>query len=103
MLVCKEKPVQQTDLAACVRAIDKCTLKKSKHVRANNSSFLNKKISKAIMDRTRLRNKFLKNLSRENRFAYIQQRSFSISLIRKTKLEYLNNLNQRNVTDNKFS
>ena len=40
------------------------------------------------MDRTRLRDKFLKNQSLGNRFAYYQERNFCVSLIRTTKLEY---------------
>ena len=51
------------------------------------------------MDRTRLRDKFLKNQSLGNRFAYYQERNFCVSLIRTTKLEYFT-LNQKNVTDN---
>ena len=53
----------------CVRAHDKCAPKKSKYITPNNSPFMNKKISKAIMDATRPRNKFLKNRSPKNKFA----------------------------------
>ena len=34
---------------------------KDKYVRANNAQFMNKILSKALVNRTRLRNKFLKN------------------------------------------
>ena len=63
---------------------------------------MNKKISKAIMDRIRLRNKILKNRSPENRFAYNQQRNFGVSLMCKTNLKYFSNLNQKNLTGNKL-
>ena len=53
------------------------------------------------MIRSRLRNKFLRNKTPENRFAYNQQRNFCVSLIRKTKIEYFSNLNEKNITDNK--
>ena len=53
------------------------------------------------MIRSRLRNKFLRNKTPENRVAYNQQRNFCVSLIRKTKIEYFSNLNEKNITDNK--
>ena len=49
---------------------------------------MNEKITKTIMDRTRLRNKLRKNRSPKNRFTYNQQRNFCVSLIFKTKFEY---------------
>ena len=67
--VCNEFPALQIYLDICVRAHDKCAPKKSKYVTPNNSPFMNKKISKAIMDATRPRNKFLKNRSPKNKFA----------------------------------
>ena len=36
-------------------------------VRGNNSPFMNKTLSKAVMNRSRLRNKFIKNPSLENK------------------------------------
>ena len=53
------------------------------------------------MNRTRLRNKFLRTRSAEDRFAYNQQRNFCLSLIRKAKKDYYNNLDHKKVTDNK--
>ena len=43
---------------------------KEKYVRANNAPYMNKTLSKAIMNRSRLRNKFLKNPNDENRAIY---------------------------------
>ena len=57
---------------------------------------------RAIMDQKRRRNRFLKNLSPENRFAYNQQINFCVSSIQKAKLEYFNYQNQKNVIDNKL-
>ena len=53
--------------------------------RENNGPFMNEKITEEIMDRTRLRNKFLKNRSPENRFPYDQQRKLRLPLIIKTR------------------
>ena len=54
------------------------------------------------MDRTRLRNKFLKNRTAENKLAYNRQRNYCVSLTRKSKRDYYNNLDIRNVTENKL-
>ena len=62
---------------------------------------MNKNISKAMMDRTRLRNKFLKIRSIECKLAYNKQRSYCVSLIRHTKREYYNNLDHKYIIDNK--
>ena len=97
----KHQPLQ-TYLNVCIRALDVCTPRKTKFVRANNSPFMNKNISKAIMNRSRLRNNFLRNRTPENRIAYNQQRNFCVSLIRETKREYFNSLNEKLVTDNKL-
>ena len=48
---------------------------KQKHIRGNQFPFINKHIHKAIMNRTRLRNRFLKEPSQMNRLAYKKQRS----------------------------
>ena len=46
----------QTYLNVCIRALDVCAPRKITYVRANNSPFMNKNTSKAIMTRSRLRN-----------------------------------------------
>ena len=53
------------------------------------------------MKRTRLRNKFLKYKTIENQEEYNKQRNYCVSLLRKTKRSYYENLNERNVTDTK--
>ena len=51
----------------CNTVLDKQLPKKKKYVRGNQSRFMNISLSKAIMLRTKLRNKFLKNRSNENK------------------------------------
>ena len=53
------------------------------------------------MDRLRLRNKFLKTRSNEDKKAYNTQRNYCLTLVRKAKKDYYNNLDHENVTDNK--
>ena len=57
-------------LQRCKEALDIRAPLKSKYLRSNHSPFMNKNISRAIMDRTRLRNKFLKSRSTESKLAY---------------------------------
>ena len=61
-----------------------------------------KESSKAIMTRTKLRNIFLQNRSEKNRIRYTKQRNFCVSLLRKTKKRYYENLNEKSVVDNKL-
>ena len=49
-----------TFMTICKDDFDNGVPIKNKNVRSNNSFFINKKISKALMNRTRLRNRFLR-------------------------------------------
>ena len=62
---------------------------------------MSKALSKAIMQRTKLRNKFLKVPSAENKFSYNKQTNWCVSLLRKEKKKYFANLNEKDITDNK--
>ena len=62
---------------------------------------MNNKLNKAIMNRSRLRNRFLKNKTEENKKAYNRQRNYVVSLLKKSKHEYYNNLNTKDIIDNK--
>ena len=53
------------------------------------------------MNRIRLRNRFLRTRSNGDKEVYNEQRNYCVSLIRKTKQEYNNNLDHRKVADNK--
>ena len=86
----------------CYKALDQCALKTKKYIRANNSPFVNKSIKKAIMNRTRLRNKYFKHKTFEKKLAYTKQRNYCLSLIRKAKTEYFGNLDEKTVKDNKL-
>ena len=53
------------------------------------------------MKRSRLCNKYLKNNNEENRKLYAKQRNYCVSLLRKTKTTYYENLDKRKISDNK--
>ena len=74
---------------------------KKKYARGNQMPFMTKNLSKEIMTRSRLRNKYLKHKTEENRLLYTQQRNKCVSLLRKTKMNYYGNLNEKDITDNK--
>ena len=74
---------------------------KKRYVRANQEPFMNKKLSKEIMTRSRQRNKFLKTKTDANRKAYNKQRNYRVSLFRREKKCFFNNLEKKKIVDNK--
>ena len=74
---------------------------KMKYIRSNNSPFMNKELSKAIMVRSRLRNKYLKFKTIVFRNAYKRQRNYCVSLLRKIKKNFYEHLNPSFISDNK--
>ena len=88
-------------LDTCRTVLDKQAPRKKKYVRGNHSPFMNKELSKAIMTRTRLRKKYLKNRTLLNQKQFNRQRNNCVKLLRKTKKQYYSNLNEKNVIDNK--
>ena len=85
----------------CVEVLNRHAPLKEKYMRANNSPFMNKVLSKAVMNRSRVRNKFLKNPNDENRLNYTKYRNYCTGLFRKEKRLYYNNLNMNLITDNR--
>ena len=64
-------------------------------------SFITKIHSKEIMTRSRLINKYLKHKTEEYRLLYTQRRNKCVSPLRKTKMNYYGNLNEKDIRDNK--
>ena len=60
-----------------------------------------KELHKAIMKRSRLRNKFLKDRTENNQNNFKLQRNFCKKLLRTAKKLYYSNLDIKKVTDNK--
>ena len=63
---------------------------------------MNKTLSKEIMKRNRLRNKFLKNRNDYKKKEFSKQRNYCMSLVRKSKKLYYSNLDEKKVTDKTF-
>ena len=62
---------------------------------------MNKMLSKAIMQRSKLRNLFPKKRTEENRNSYDKQRNLCATLLRKSKREFFGSLNETEFCDNK--
>ena len=72
-----------------IDVLDKLAPVKHKYVRANQAPFMNKTLNKSVMDRSRLKNKYLKNNTQENWLAYKKQRNSCVSLFRKEKKVFI--------------
>ena len=75
--------------------------KKQKVIRGNNAPFMNKTLSKAFMTRARLRNKYYKNPTPENKNAYTKQKNFCTNLLKREKKKYYNDLDTKIFDSNK--
>ena len=84
---------------SCKKVLDKIVPWKKNWARGNHSPFISKVPSKAIMVRTKLRNTFQKNRSKENKKSYNIQQNYCVSLLWKSKRDYYNNLNKKNICD----
>ena len=62
---------------------------------------MRKNLRKAIMTRTRLLNKYRKDSSAGNLFAYKRQINFCVKLLRKSKIDFYNNLKVKRITDSR--
>ena len=75
---------------------------KHKYTRANQAPFMNKFLQKAVMNRSRLKNKYLRNKTSESWEAYKKQRNTCVYMFRKGKKEFYNKLDTKTVIDNKL-
>ena len=75
--------------------LDKHAPLKKRYVRANQSPFLNKKLSKEIMKRSHLKNKFLNTRSDTDRKASNKQGNYVASLLRNEKKGFSSNLDTK--------
>ena len=58
---------------------------KKRVIRGNQAPFMNKTLSKAFMTRARLRNKYYKNNTPENKHAYTKHKNFCINLLERER------------------
>ena len=82
--------------------LGKHALVKKRYIRADQKNFMDKELNQAIMVRSRLRNKFLKLKTEENRLAYAKKRNYCVKLLQQKKRQYFENLNLSSITYNKL-
>ena len=63
--------------------LNKHAPQKRKCIRGNNGNFMNKDLSKAIMNRSRLKSNYNKNPTPSNRLLFTKQRNICVTLRRK--------------------
>ena len=63
-----------------------------KYIRANNAPYMNKTLNKAIMNRSRLKNKYSKCPNAYNEDRYKKQRNYCVNLLRREKKSIMNTL-----------
>ena len=91
----------QNFTSLCNVIVNKYAPQKKKYVRGNQSSFMNKTLSKAIMRRSKLKNCFLKKRTEENRNNYVKQKNLCVTPLRKSKSEFFRSLNETHLCDDK--
>ena len=74
---------------------------KEKKVRANNASFMNKILSKAVMTRSRLHNKYINMPTEANERNYKKYRNYCVNLFKREKRKYFDDIDIKKLTDNK--
>ena len=74
---------------------------KKKFIRHNNNPFMTKDLRNQIMVRSKLKNFFNKNRHYGNWCKYKRQRNLCLNLLRKTKKSFYENLDEKQVSDNK--
>ena len=84
-----------------MKTLDKLAPQNKKYSRGNILSFINNALSRAHVNKTGIRNWYLKKRSEQNRLSYVKQRSYYVSLLRKTIKDYYTNLNVKHIVDNK--
>ena len=77
----------------------KTAFEKHTLLRGNHSKFVTKELSKAIMLRSKLRKRFLKDRTEESRCKYKKQRNVCVYLLKKAKKDYYENIDISNLTD----
>ena len=84
-----------------IEILNKHAPMKQKYLRANQVKFMTKDLHKAIMKRSRLRNKSLHDRTDISREEYKKQINFDVKLLKKAKKDHFANLDTKSVTDNK--
>ena len=75
---------------------------KKKILRGNDVPFMDKELRKAIYTRSRLRNRYFKNPTKNNETFYKKQRNKCVSLREKSITHYFSKITSRGIMTNNF-
>ena len=75
---------------------------KKRYIRANNAPFMTRPLTKAIMNRSRFKNRFLKHPNKENELRYKKRRNYCVKLLKKEKKAYFSSLNINSISNSKM-
>ena len=84
-----------------IKIVERHVPLKKRFFKGNQAPFMNKELRKAIYTRSRLRNNFCKNPTKENGKKYKIQRNKCVSLRRKSIKKYFKNISKDCVVSNK--
>ena len=99
--IIKSSDLSYDSFQNCVeKVLDKHAPMKKKYARANDGPFMNRALRKAVMLRTRLKNKYNKSRTVQNWEAFRKQRNLCVKLFRTEKRNFYKNLDISQITDN---
>ena len=99
--LCHSGPNYDDFIKLVNRVLDRHAPQKKRCIRANQKPFITSELNKAIMNRSRLRNRYLKLRTSESKIAYTKQSNYTVNLLRKENKIYYNNLDLNDIIDNK--
>ena len=95
----KEKEYYNFELTF-LKVLEEHAPMKKKVLRANDKPYMTKALRKAIMTRSTLKSKYLKNKSHDNHKAFKKQKNYTKRLAKKERVKYFANLDLNKYTDN---
>ena len=81
-------------IQVCINTLNNHAPSKKKYTRSNHLPFMNNELSKVIMNRTKLRNVYVRKRSDENRKKYSKQQNYCVSLLGRTERNYCHKASQ---------
>ena len=85
-----------------LKVLNKHATLKKKFIRANHVPYMTKNLRKAIMKRSQLENKYIRNSTVENMNKYKKHKNFCSKLYKKERKKFYSQLDIKNITDNKL-
>lgn len=89
-------------LGICINTLDIFAPRLKIYLRGKKMPFKNKNVVNTHRKRACLRNKFLKNITENNRVCYSKQRDFCVNLLCKTKKRLLQKFKRKRCDNKRF-